>query len=197
MMAAPAVFTPVSDPVPFFRPGASSGFDEIAVAAPLNGGGLPNPSDRIGPLTYTSEPPVYISEQPTCCGGPCDTYIPYSPVSPPVNPPRPPRRPPSSPAFGVAIPGATAGPMNAAENYGLAQTSEFYGRAASGSQIDPARGNLIEQYALPAGGPLDPVVVLTYNRAYRGNSDEYADGWTSNFKRRIDSSPPGDDWISK
>ena len=34
MMAAPGVFTPVSDPVPFFRPGISSGFDETA--APLN-----------------------------------------------------------------------------------------------------------------------------------------------------------------
>jgi hypothetical protein len=36
----------------------------------------------------------------------------------------------------------------------------FYGRAARGSLIDPSRGNLIEQYATPAGGPLDPVVVL-------------------------------------
>jgi YD repeat-containing protein len=53
--------------------------------------------------------------------------------------------------------------------------------------IDPARGKMMEQYALPAGGPLDPVIVLTYNDAYRGNANEFPDGWTSNYRRRIDT----------
>jgi YD repeat-containing protein len=75
---------------------------------------------------------------------------------------------------------------------GLGPVDEFYGDAASGSLIDPARGNLIEQYTLPAGGPLDPVVVLSYNIAYRGNTDGYPDGWTSNFNRRIDNAASPD-----
>ena len=36
------------------------------------------------------------------------------------------------------------------------------------------------------------MVVLSYSDAYRGVSDEYPDGWTSNFKRRIDSSASPD-----
>jgi hypothetical protein len=74
----------------------------------------------------------------------------------------------------------------------LSQVDLFAGRAAGGGVIDPAQGNLMQQYAIPAGGPLDPLVLLTYNNAYRGNSDEYPDGWTSNFKRRIDSTASPD-----
>jgi hypothetical protein len=82
--------------------------------------------------------------------------------------------------------------MDEAEAYGLSQVDFFVGRATSGSVIDPARGNLTQQHAIPAGGPLDPLVVLNYSDAYRGVSDEYPDGWTSNFKRRIDSTASPD-----
>ena len=88
--------------------------------------------------------------------------------------------------------GPTRRPDETAENTALAVANASYGRAAQGSLIDPATGNLIEQYSTPAGGPLDPVVLLSYNRAYRGNSDEYPDGWTSSFKRRIDNSASPD-----
>ena len=81
-------------------------------------------------------------------------------------------------------PTPSPGPMYETEAYGLSQVDFFAGRATSGGVIDPARGNLTQQHAIPAGGPLDPPVVLNYSDAYRGVSDEYPDGWTSNFKPR-------------
>lgn len=70
-----------------------------------------------------------------------------------------------------------------AANYGLA-TVDAASVASEQGLIDPAYGNLVISYRLPSGGPLDPTVEFYFNTAYLGNSDEYANGWTSNLNRQ-------------
>jgi YD repeat-containing protein len=183
IIAAPEAFTPVSDPMPFF--GRGSATSRPSVGGPnFAGGGFPG-----GGGFSPGLPPG----------------IPGFPGFPPGFPPSVPPGPPPGPGGccgGTCPPGGdgeddedvacrTAGPRydflpRQCDAFGPVDDS--YGEAANGSLIDPARGNLIEEYATPAGGPLDPVIVLTYNDVYRGNADEYPDGWTSNFNRRIDNS---------
>ena len=91
----------------------------------------------------------------------------------------------------LPAPSADTSEISQIEDYGLSQASDFVGAASFGGMggtVDASRGNLIQQYSLPAGGTLDPVVVLSYNKDFRGNTSEYPDGWTSNYNRYIDSS---------